>query len=58
MTYRSHTGKTKTGETYEKFLGAKDYNEKLENFESFLHASFCKLSPRYWASTCTHVFAS
>jgi hypothetical protein len=42
MTYRSHTGKTKTGETFEKFLGTKDYDEKLASFEKFLHASFCK----------------
>jgi len=40
---RSHTGKTKTGETYEKFLGERDYDQKfLLPFEGFLHASFCK----------------
>ncbi|KIJ97314.1 hypothetical protein K443DRAFT_9969 [Laccaria amethystina LaAM-08-1] len=40
MTFLSHTGKTKTGETFEKFLGTKDYDEKLASFEKFLHASF------------------
>ena len=40
-TYRSHTGKMKDGETYEKFLSPKEYDEKLLSFEKFLHASFC-----------------
>ena len=40
---RSHTGKTKAGETFEKFIGDKDYNAKLLlPFEAFLNASFCK----------------
>lgn len=40
---RSHTGKTKAGETFEKFIGKKDYDEKLLlPFEAFLNASFCK----------------
>ncbi|KIJ91185.1 hypothetical protein K443DRAFT_135548 [Laccaria amethystina LaAM-08-1] len=43
MTYLSHTGKTKDGETFEKFIGNKDYDEKLLlPFEAFLNASFCK----------------
>ena len=41
-TYRSHTGRTKDGETYEKFLGPKEYDDKLLSFEKFLHASFCE----------------
>ena len=41
--YRSHTGKTKAGEMFKKFMGKKDYDEKLlVPFEGFLHASFCK----------------
>ena len=40
---RSHTGKTKAGETFEKFIGDKDYDAKLLlPFEAFLNASFCK----------------
>jgi len=40
---RSHTGKTKAGETFEEFIGEKDHDEKLLlPFESFLNASFCK----------------
>jgi hypothetical protein len=40
---RSHTGKTKTGESFEKFLGKKEYDEHLLiPFEKFLHATFCK----------------
>jgi hypothetical protein len=40
---RSHTRKTKTGKTYEKFLGQTDYDQKvLLPFKGFLHASFCK----------------
>jgi hypothetical protein len=40
---RSHTGQTKEGDTFEKFLGPKKYDEYLLDFEKFLHASFCKL---------------
>jgi hypothetical protein len=40
---RSHTGQTKEGDTFEKFLGPKQYDEYLLDFEKFLHASFCKL---------------
>ena len=41
--YRSHTGKTKAGEMFEKFIGKNNYDEKLLlPFEAFLHASFCK----------------
>jgi hypothetical protein len=41
--YRSHTGKTKAGETFEKFLGKKEYDESfLFPFKRFLHASFCE----------------
>lgn len=40
---RSHTGKTKAGEKFDKFMGDKDYDEKLLlPFEAFLNASFCK----------------
>lgn len=39
---RSHIGKTKARETFEKFLGPKEYNEKLFTFDRFLHTSFCK----------------
>ena len=49
--YRSHTGKTKDGETYEKFLGPKEYDEKLLSFEKFLHASFCKYINWYLSLT-------
>ena len=41
-TYRSHTRRTKGGETYEKFLGPKEYDDKLLSFEKFLHALFCE----------------
>ena len=35
----------KLGRTFEKFLGTKDYDDKLLlPFEGFLHASFCKYS--------------
>ncbi|KDR77387.1 hypothetical protein GALMADRAFT_1326101 [Galerina marginata CBS 339.88] len=40
MTYLSHTGKTKAGDNYEKFLGKNEYEEKLLSFERFLQASF------------------
>ncbi|KIM35207.1 hypothetical protein M413DRAFT_20789 [Hebeloma cylindrosporum] len=41
VTYLSHTGKTKAGETFEKFLGKTDYDQNiLVPFERFLHASF------------------
>ena len=49
--YRSHTGKTKDGETYEKFLSPKEYDEKLLSFEKFLHASFCKYINWYLSLT-------
>jgi hypothetical protein len=43
IVYRSHTGKTKAGETFEKFLGKKEYDESLlVLFERFLQSSFCK----------------
>jgi hypothetical protein len=40
--HRSHSGKTKAGETFDKFLGKKDYDEFLVPFERFLHSSFCE----------------
>ena len=41
--FRSHSGKTKGGESFEKFLGQKEYDEHvLFPFEKFLRASFCK----------------
>lgn len=41
---RSHTGKTKVEESFEKYLGKKEYDECiLRPFEKFLHATFCKL---------------
>lgn len=41
--YRSHTGKTKDDETFEKFLGQTAYDEfLLVPFERFLHSSFCE----------------
>ena len=41
--YRSHTGKTKDGETFKKFLGKTEYNEfLLLPFETFLQSSFCE----------------
>ena len=41
--YRSHTGKMKDGETFEKFLGMTEYNEfLLLPFERFLQSSFCE----------------
>ena len=43
MMYRSHTGKTKAGKTFEKFLGKKEYDKSfLSPFERFLHSSFCE----------------
>ena len=41
-TRRSHTGKTKDGDKFDKFLGVKAYDEKLLDFEKFFHTSFCK----------------
>lgn len=41
---RSHAGTTKAGESFEKFLGPQEYDDKLMDFERFLHASFCKCS--------------
>ena len=41
--HRSHHGKTNDGESYEKFLGKKVYDESLLfPFERFLQASFSK----------------
>lgn len=40
---RSHTGKTKDGDLFEKFLGKKEYDDNLlVPFERFLHACFCE----------------
>jgi hypothetical protein len=45
--YRSHTGKTKASETFEKFLRKKEYDESFfVPFEIFLHPSFCEYSKR------------
>jgi hypothetical protein len=42
---RSHAGTTKSGQTFENFLGKKAYDENiLLPFDKFLHASFCKSS--------------
>ena len=40
--YRSHTGKTKDDETFEKFLGKTAYDEFLVPFKRFLPSSFCE----------------
>ena len=43
--YRSHTGTTKRKETFEKFLGTKEYDDHLlRPFEKFLHKSFSEHS--------------
>jgi hypothetical protein len=40
---RSHTGKSKDGASFEKYLGKKECDEHLlVPFEKFLHASFCE----------------
>jgi hypothetical protein len=44
-----HFGKTKTGESFEKFLGNSDYDEHvLRPFEKFLHASFSKYRDKHF----------
>ncbi|EDR04482.1 uncharacterized protein LACBIDRAFT_304605 [Laccaria bicolor S238N-H82] len=41
VSFLSHTGKTKSGETFEKFLGKQDYDASLLlPFERFLNSSF------------------
>ena len=40
---RSHTGKSKDGDSLEKFMGRKAYDEHLlRPFETFLHSCFCE----------------
>ena len=50
--YRSHTGKTKGSNTFEKFLGKADYDEfLLVPFERFLNSSFGKYHNKELAVT-------